>query len=114
MRLAARWLVVLTTAIMVLAGNVLAMQPAPAVSKCDASCAAKCPCCIQPAEKSSEPLAPVSTTRTVLANDLQVVAALVLFVIPPSDEAALVTAKFSVSNLPVGLPLFLRDRALLI
>lgn len=114
MRLAARWLVVLTTAIMVLAGNVLAMQPAPPVSKCDASCAAKCPCCIEPAEKSSEPLAPVSATRTVVANDLQVVAALVLFVVPFADEALLVAAHSFSSGLPVGLPLFLRDRALLI
>ena len=114
LRLATRWFVVLTTALLVLAGNVVASQPEPVVSKCEASCGAKCPCCVKPADKTSAPLVPASSSRTSVQKDFQFVA-LVVALLTPLPE--LRTADVSHNAAPVSpssLPIFLRDRALLI
>jgi hypothetical protein len=113
-RLAARWFVVLTTALLVLAGNVIAAQPAPIVSKCEASCAAKCPCCVKPAENNSAPLVPASSSRTSLQKDFQFVVAVVAHLAPLPE---ITDADISHNTAPVSsspLPIFLRDRALLL
>ena len=114
LRLAAGWFVALTTALLVLAGNVIAAQPAPVASKCEAACAAKCPCCVKPADKSSAPLVPASSSRTLVQKNFQFVGAILALLAPLPEVIA---AEISRNTTPVSsssFPIFLRDRALLI
>jgi hypothetical protein len=111
---AARWLVVLTTSLLVLAGSVVASQPQPSASKCDASCKAKCPCCLQaPTPNSSAPLSTPSSTRTV-AKDFQFAAAITWLLASDSTESIVSNAHSALSISFSSTPLFLRHRALLI
>jgi len=114
LQLATRWFVVLTTALLVLTGNVVTARPVPVVSKCEASCAAKCPCCVKPADKSSAPLVPASSTRTSVQKDFQLVAALVVFLALPPEELPTNISGSSATVSAASLPIFLRDRALLL
>ena len=116
--LAARWLVVLTASLVVMAGNILTGAPAaPIVPKqsCSASCAKKCPCCISTSAPvpTSAPLAP-SSSRLAVEKNFQFAPWLTLLLVtgPALSQASL--ENVSDPHFPASLPVFLRHRALLI
>jgi len=114
MMLAAKWLVVLTTGLVVLCGNVFASQPERATSKCDASCAAKCPCCVKAADsKSPAPVAPASSARA-LVKDFQLVSIVHALLAPECEASAPFFPHFIAQHFSTSAPLFLRHCSFLI
>lgn len=116
MMLMARWLVVLVASLVVSAGDVFASAPAQGESACDASCSKRCPCCISkpaPADPNA-PLAPLSSTRTVVAKDFQLAASCNLLLLKVHGSDVLLPAQLAPSGFPLSLPLFVRHCTFLI
>lgn len=116
MMLAARWLIVLTISLMVLPGHALAEKPVAAKNSCGASCAGRCPCCISKAPVSNPPapLAPTSSTRTVVAKDFQLPALLNALLCKEREPEVLIPTHSSVPHFPVLIPLFARHCSFLV
>jgi hypothetical protein len=84
--LIARWLAVLVAGFVLLSASLFANIPDGKASRCDKSCAVRCPCCISrnaPA-RSSGPLAPVSP-RVAVEKDFQLAPAIALLLAPAHD-----------------------------
>jgi hypothetical protein len=113
MMLAARWLVVLAISLVVLCGNVFASQAKPTTSKCEASCAAKCPCCVKAADsKAPTPIAPTSA-RAIL-KDFQLFSIVQILFAPEGIANGSFFARPVVPRFSASSPLFLRHCAFLI
>ena len=116
MMLMARWLVVLAASLVVSSGNAFASAPTKAKSSCDASCTKRCPCCISKSApvNSSAPLAPVSSTRTSVAKDLQLTPLLAAWFAAAPTTASLVPSQLAAPHFSVSLPVFVRHCTFLI
>ena len=114
--LAARWLVILMTSLIVLPGHVFAEKPAAPKPACPASCGAHCPCCVSktPASNPSTPLAPASSARTVLAKDILFPTLLTSLLLKQHAGEVLVRSDFSAPHFSVSLPLFARHCSFLL
>ena len=116
MTLMARWLVVLAASLVVSSGSLFASAPAKTKSPCDASCAKRCPCCVSKSTPASNPapLAPSSSTRTVVAKDFQLVPLFTSLLAIDRESVTLVPSRLSASNLPAPVPVFVRHCSFLI
>jgi hypothetical protein len=114
MLMAARWLVVLTTGALVLAGNTFSAQPAMPRSKCEASCAAQCPCCVESSPTESRPLAPASSTRPVIAKDFQLVSIFAALLAPQRELTGAILPEFRTQHFSAPTRVFLRHCTFLI
>jgi hypothetical protein len=112
--LAARWLIVLTISLVVLGGNVFASPASPKVSKCEASCAAKCPCCVKAADsKAPAPVAPAPSARA-LVKDFQLFSIVHALLAPEEAASSSVSPRLVAPHFSASSPLFLRHCAFLI
>jgi len=114
MMLAARWLVVIVVALLVLPGNVFASKPA--AKKMCAACAQRCACCVSkaPASNSPTPVTPASQSRSPVEKNFQfapVVALLLTAVGEPTTSAFLLSDFHSSSH---AVPLYQRHCVFLI
>ena len=116
MLLAARWLIVLTISLIVLPGHAFAEKPVAAKNTCAASCGAHCSCCVSKAPVSSVPvpLAPSSSTRTVLTKDFQAPSLLNALLLKELERKVLVRSDFSDPHFSISLPLFARHCSFLL
>ena len=114
--LMARWLVVMAASLVVSSGSVFASAPTQAKSNCNASCAKRCPCCISKSApaNSSAPLAPASSTRTVVAKDFQLVPLLVSLLAPERAISSPAPSHFSAPHFSASVPVFVRHCTFLI
>ena len=113
--LAARWLVVITAIFVVVSGSVFAEKRAPSSEiRCDAACAARCPCCVsKPVQSDPVPLAPAST-RTTVVKDFQLAPLLYTLLTTESQGTTAVSDRTSFPHFSTSAPLFLRHCAFLI
>jgi hypothetical protein len=110
---AAKWLAVTLAALMLLAQPLVADTAQP-VSK-RSSCCKQCPCCVSSNPVNAPvPLVPVSSTRTTVAKDLQLVPVLAVLFAPRCDEAPVLSSDLSASSFSAPVPLFVRHCAFLI
>jgi hypothetical protein len=116
MMLMARWLVVFAASLIVSSGNFFASASPKAKSTCDASCAARCPCCISKSApvNSSAPLAPAPSTRTAGAKDFQLVPLLAGLLAPERVIATPISSQSLTPHFPSFLPVFVRHCTFLI
>jgi hypothetical protein len=115
MLMAARWLVVLTTGALVLAGNTFSARSATPHSKCEESCAAQCPCCVESSPTESRaPLAPSSSTRSVIAKDFQLVSIFAALLAPQRELTGAILPQFRTQHFPAPTSVFLRHCTFLI
>jgi hypothetical protein len=123
---AARWLVVLTTSVLVIAGSVFVPQPVSAKSACgveggkgcEVSCGDRCTCCVSKAPRPSSPapapIAPGSSARNSIAKDFQLAPLLnTLFELDRESNVA-VRNYFFVPAFAAHAPLFVRHCTFLI
>jgi hypothetical protein len=114
MSVVARWLVVLMTGFMVLSAPVFADAPSAPTKRCDASCAARCPCCVsKPAPASPLPLAPAAP-RVAVEKDFQISTLFVVLLTLPSEFGATAFLNDSPCALRSQAPLYQRHCAYLI
>lgn len=121
---AARWLVVLTTSLLVIAGSVFPPQTVSAKNVCgdDAknvcavSCIPHCTCCVSrtPQSSSPVPVVPSSPTRSTIAKDFQFAPLLnTLFELDRASNVAVGNYVF-VPAFAAPTPLFVRHCTFLI
>ena len=114
MVLATRWLVVLTISLVVLCGNVFASQSKPATSKCEGSCAAKCPCCVKASDsKSPAPIAPAPSARAIV-KDFQLFSIIQVLLAPEGHPTTSISSRLVAPHFSASSPLFLRHCTFLI
>lgn len=110
---AAKWLAVTLAALTLLAQPLFANDAQP-VSK-RSSCCNQCPCCVSSNPVNAPaPLAPVSSTRTTVAKDFQLVPLLAVLLARPCDEAPVALSHLSASSFSAPVPLFVRHCTFLI
>jgi hypothetical protein len=119
----ARWLVVLTTSLLVLAGSVFARQPATPKNACGVgettgcaiSCGTHCSCCVSktPQPNSPAPIAPASSTRTI-AKDFQLVPLLGTGFASDRELMPAVRSHFLLPHFAPSAPIFVRHCTFLI
>lgn len=110
MILAAKCLVILALSLVVMPGNVFASKPIASKKVCNASCAARCPCCISKAPTSDlpAPLAPTSQSRVSVEKNFNLLPVIVFLLAPtPQTISEQITPDFSLSSRS-GAPLYQR------
>ena len=89
--LVAQWLVILAFSLVVLPGNAFASSPVTSTEVCNASCAARCPCCVSkaPASSPSAPLAPTPQSRVSVEKNFQVLPVPAVLLTPVREVTSL-------------------------
>ena len=110
---AAKWLAVTLATLMLLAQPLFADAAQPVRKQ--GSCCKQCPCCVSSNPVNAPaPLAPVSSTRTTVAKDLQLVPVLAVLFAPRCDEAPVFSSDHTASSFSAPVPLFVRHCTFLI